>query len=911
MSFIIVDEKIPDFEQFYGHSVKNNSETANYAIKYDNNTDEELLYSYYFDGQPLNIIINNFAIVYSSDIYSTNRNFKIPFFEDLSGTNSTRRFFSNRLETLLYNIDIKLSQPWYFDIITSNLTDPSFAEEVIAIQNTLTNCTIRYSTRIMGHSPYGYWTVDNGDIPNAIDIKSTYFNTQEIDRWTNILARGINLESLALKNPSAFTYNLSTCKLRKNINISDISLNGTQKINDNYFYIEICNGEIFDGSGYAIDVSFNNLGLFNSYDVTDFNSAPLIKNVKVNSLTGITGNVNFQSRVSGGGGIVRAFQKYIKVNNCQSEGNILDIANNNLQPGLGSGGICGSFGCWKGGKIFIENCSHSGNIGKNGGGIAGAGLGAYSGQCVVYNCSSSGSISENAGGICGAGLCVSLGQTIVENCYSTGSIGIGAGGICGASCGTQEAKNTYMSYCYSTGNIDSSGGGICGSYAGQDGNCYVDHCYSTGDISENAGGIYGTSAAGITANRYIVADTCYSTGKIGNNSGGIIGPKSCYNGTILANNCYSSGTIGTNAGGIFGYDTGNSNGKAYVFNSFCNNGKIAGSINCPLYINRIDLSANADTSCNLLPITGGINTDLLASNDVSLNMLDNNIYNVTQWTADDWVPGTSSGGVQRLLTFIANTATSTLTLDPNLFVGLNDTERNNVRRLFFDKFFNTPIRDESEIKPVNWFSDASNLGFTDTSGDLIYKIYNSASQTLDLSTLDLSNAVYVSQFSTGVSYNLDFGDVTYSIARVGDTSYRFTDTNGAISDIINVGETVVINGYSITFGSIKVHKYIKPNDKILTFILISRVPSIDIFKIRENNKENALLIAWKKVTGALFYKIYKITREKVVLLETIISRNDKIEYLDKTTSKLQKNIKYKIEAYSRNNKLIAENIISV
>ncbi len=887
MSYVIYDENILDLDLFERCLPGRNSKHTNTL------NESTILQTFENTGYPQNLAL----------IYSSNGSSVIPFFQDPNNVTPHRQFFSNRLISFLNTIGQNMV--FYFDIITSNLNDSTFATEVANIETyDVSNCTIRYSKGIMGNK-YGNWIL-NSDSSNP-DIKSTYFNTT-IDNWSNILLRGINLQQLANNNPSSFTYSSSICKLKKNINISDISLNSTQKLNDNYFYVELGNNEIFDGSGYMIDVSYANLGLFETYNITSFTSAPLIKNLTVNSLIGITSNHSFYGNLTGGGGIVRKFQKYIKVNNCHSYGNILNVPNPSGSIGLGGGGIGGSGLGWAG-KAFVENCTHSGSIGMNGGGICGSGLNGRSGNCIIYNCSSSGSIGMNAGGICGTGVCPYQGTCILQNCYSTGPIGINAGGICGAACGAQSGSGIiYINYCYSTGSIDSSGGGICGDLAGAgEGSCYIDHCYSTGHISRNAGGIYGTRAGlGSGSNAFIVADNCYSIGDISNNGGGIFGSRSAKNVSVLANNCYSAGFIDTNAGGIFGYDTGDSNGRAYVFNSYCNNGKVAGSINCPLYINSTDQSSNPDISCNLNIITGGISAQ--QANNLNLFMGNNKYYNLTQWTSESWAPGgtnaTGNGELARLLTYTVNTATSALKIDPQLFVGLNETERNNVIHLFFDKFFNTPIRDESEIKPVTWFSDASNLGFTDTSGDLMYKIYNSVSQPLDLSTLDLSSGVYVNQLTIGTSYSLTLGNSTYLITRLTNNSYRFTDSIGRTSQTIYSGEKFNVNGYLITFGSIKVHKYLNGNNNTLTFITISKTPTLYVAKIKKTTDGDAFGLVWIKVDKAVYYKIYRGT----VLVDTVSSKNKRISYSDKTDT--TKKTKYRIVAYSNTNKILAETTIS-
>ena len=350
------------------------------------------------------------------------------------------------------------------DILSCNLNDKHFIEEIEKIENEL-NINIRYSLDQTGNNPNGDWILESDNI----DIKDIYFN-ENINKWKGILTAqidGNNLETYTENGtPFVSVNNLQNggkkYTLLRNIVWSDISgINFVPSTS----YITLGPNDIFDGSYCSIDLS----GLFTDGLFAIDNSGVTINDIpQIYNLGILNGSLNDNS-----GFIIRQFQKYFKINNCFSTGNI---------SGIYSGGICGT-ACGYNGSCTITDCFTTGNIfGSVCGNICGSGPG-YSGFCLISNSYSIGDISGDfSGGICSYGAGV-YGLCNIINCYTTGNIiGSGCGGICGIIPGFNGLCN--ISNCYSTGNIISNNsGGICGVYDGTNyqllnSNWVISNCYA-------------------------------------------------------------------------------------------------------------------------------------------------------------------------------------------------------------------------------------------------------------------------------------------------------------------------------------------------------------------------------------------------------------------------------------------------
>jgi hypothetical protein len=379
--------------------------------------------------------------------------------------------------------------------------------------------------------------------------------------WNGVL---INLAPLiqALSNPFdnyiKWAYGgIDTYTVQQNFRWTDLSYGSIYL--DATDYIELSGNEIFDGSGYEIDISgLSWEGLITS-NVTNIVglTAPLIKNLGV-----INGDIC-------GGAIVRAAQKYFSIRSCWSTGDI-----------DGSGGGIAGAGAGLNGECDISGCYSTGDIDGSGGGIVGPNAGESGGLCTISECYSTGYIlsGENAGGIAGANAGAGAGSTCtITNCYSTGAIfGLNAGCIAGANAGA-NAGICEITGCYSQGQIGGgSAGGIAGANAGKNGGtCIISECYSIESPGGGgAGGIVGSNAG---SDGTCTISSCYSTGLInGGGAGGIAGDYAGSIGTCDISNCYSAG-IHTTAGGITGWYAGDTGGSCNITCCVCNGEPIIGS----------------------------------------------------------------------------------------------------------------------------------------------------------------------------------------------------------------------------------------------------------------------------------------------------------------------------------------------
>jgi hypothetical protein len=462
---------------------------------------------------------------------------RLPFFPDTSGKQPKYQYFSDAAIEILRSVSLA-TDGLTVDILACDLKEAAYAEEVKKIETEL-GINIRYSVDKTGNpSSSANWTLESEE--PAVSVLSTYF-TDGVLAWDGVLAGnkapiikagGIPYSNYILWNGS------NTFTVIQDFAWSALGFDATD-------YIELSGNEIFNGANKKIAISGEILweGLITiSASVTDLSGAPLIKNLGV-----INGDITSDY----GGAIIRRDQKFFKIENCYSTGEIF---------GIYAGGIAGAFSGQSVGSCTITNCYSTGAItGLSAGGIAGSNAGYdISGSCDISGCYSTGIISGiSAGGIVGNIAGDASGSCTITNCYSTGDvIGPIAGGIAGDGAGQLGGECT-ISGCYSLGDIiGADAGGIAGASAGNDGICTITDCYNTGDIiGQNAGGIVGASAG---TDGTCDISGCYSTGAIsGGDAGGIVGSNAGDNGMCTISECYSTGPIGGGgAGGIAGSNAG-------------------------------------------------------------------------------------------------------------------------------------------------------------------------------------------------------------------------------------------------------------------------------------------------------------------------------------------------------------------
>jgi hypothetical protein len=645
--------------------------------------------------------------------------------------------------------------------------------------------------------------------------------------------------------------------------------------------------------------------------IANIDNAPTINNLTINSNGGI-GYIYNNEVTAGGGGLMGSLQKYFKIENCQSNGDIYNGLNINIHRG--GGGICGIRAGENGGNCTISNCYSSGDIGQNGGGICGSLAGEDGGNCTISNCYSSGDIGNGGGGICGSYAGIN-GECTISNCYSSGDIGEAGGGICGNSAGFNNGE-CIISNCYSSGDIGNGGGGICGFQAGENGECTISNCYSSGDIGEAGGGICsfsaGTNGECTISNCYSSGDigvrgggicgsfagdngvctisNCYSSGDIGESGGGICASQAGENGgECIISNCYSSGDIGDFGGGICGNSAGFNNGTIYVLGSYCN-GKVVGSLEGTLYVNSIDVkTTDADSELTLTAITGQIVT---SATTYEVNNID---YGGSWDTTDTWVVGSTTSNdytqYPKLLIYSTNSVTKKLTINPELFKGYELAQSNSTRHIFFDNFYT-----DDGIVADGWSASKENLAFTGNTYDKnIYNLYNTINGTLDLTTT--LNGVYVNKFDLNVEYKLKMGANTYTIKKTVENPNKYILHHPTKGNTIIVDEDVYTdNGYLIIFGSLTCNTNTVGFVNNLQFINNNKPI---IYKNKVCNKNGNLEFKWypmKQIKYYIVHRYYGLCPKPENSVKVINNY-----YSDNSWDKSKSLIRYSVEAVFKNN----------
>ena len=315
--------------------------------------------------------IDNIAFMYHYPGYDA-----LPFFydeikdmenEDIENNPEIEkyRYFTNNIVELLGKLksDYGLKT---MDVLTCSLDISNYRVEAEKLEKEI-GIQIRYSFNDVGNSVD--WILES----HNIDVRDIYFNNN-ILQWKHLLNTGISLNGYVnalIDNTTSGVY-----RLTRDVSINEI----IPGYNNNWFILG--ENEIFDGAGFTIDLSGENTeGLFAFNSITDFDSAPTIKNLGV---------LNGTSSLSSMGYIVRKDQRFFKVTNCYNTG---------TNSGVRAGGIVGSSAGFNSGNCQVTNCYNTGTItGSDAGGIVGSYAGYNSGNCQVTNCYNTGVIINSSSG---------------------------------------------------------------------------------------------------------------------------------------------------------------------------------------------------------------------------------------------------------------------------------------------------------------------------------------------------------------------------------------------------------------------------------------------------------------------------------------------------------------------------------
>jgi hypothetical protein len=447
-------------------------------IKYDDEMTKEDLFI------EINKISNTNNVKQIAFIYHNPGHCKLPFFYDNIKETPKYIYWTNTVIDIIRELkgvrseNLK-SDEFIVDILSCDLNNSLYKEEVQKIEDGL-EINIRYSIDKTGNNENsGNWILESDNI----NIKDDYF-TDKILEWNGILANTNLAPAIKAGTYSNFiTWNSSnkTYTIVKDFLWTELGVSNTD-------YINLDNGETFDGNGKTINlVGITNwTGLFFS-SATDSSTIPLIKNLGV-----LNGRLNSNES----GFICRGYCRFIKINNCYTTGNITRNS---------CGGIIGLFAGING-YCEINNCYTTGNMTANSillfcdssGGITGAGAGS-NGRCIINNCYSTGNLTEraiNCGGIIGSTPARDNGYCEINNCYTTGNIiGISSGGIVGFITLNSSQTIINISNCYSLGINNEYSGGILGELGViLPDTIYVNNCvYNGGNISATESNLINTS----------------------------------------------------------------------------------------------------------------------------------------------------------------------------------------------------------------------------------------------------------------------------------------------------------------------------------------------------------------------------------------------------------------------------------
>jgi hypothetical protein len=383
----------------------------------------------------------------------------LPFFNDSipsdiasEGTNdikkereSTYNYFSDTVIDIIKTLrDLHQDpNPFILDILTCDLTSQLFKEEVQKIETDL-KINIRYSVDKTGNPQSGAnWVLESED--TIVNVQTTYF-TDGVLEWNGVLATDISTAIKAGTYSAYITWNSGTSTYRV---VQDFTWS-TSSLPQSDPYIALGPNEIFDGAGYAINLTgFIGpwAGLF-STGGTSITNASIIRNLGI-----LNGTTSIDVTSYGNGFLVKIRQRFFKVQNCYSTGAINSFG----------GGIVGG-GSGENGECIITNCYSTGQIGgQNSGGITGNRAGSLSGKCYITNCYSTGQMSGfQTGGITGFTTALGGGECIITNCYSTGQISGGNSG--GITANVSNDGTCTITNCYSTSIIPTGRYGIAISF---------------------------------------------------------------------------------------------------------------------------------------------------------------------------------------------------------------------------------------------------------------------------------------------------------------------------------------------------------------------------------------------------------------------------------------------------------------
>jgi hypothetical protein len=432
-------------------------------------------------------------------------------------------------------VNSKLTLELSSNIIIENLQ--SIKIELNNLQQTITNITFidgKYEFIVNG------LVYDNNELKVAFMNNNGYYitPTQTINKiYNNTVVNGKIIDSKINLDTSEGTVEDDNNNNNNNNDITAANLNGTNleditiinedgdvvkiisKVDNVYYllrniswyeivqvntyseYINLYDGQVFDGNGFTIDLVTNSSNGIIKSNSSTFDNPCIIRNLGV-----LNGKLysNYQ------GYILCRYSNNFILDRCYSTGDI----NTRF-----SGGLVGSESAkYKDNKGIIKNCYTTGNITATySGGIVGSKCGSNFAYLEIDSCYTTGNIANNfCGSITGSDCAYSGGSLLVKNCIGYNNISrMQCGGIVGYRNGHDTGGTVVIQNCYFAGTItyDNFSGAILSSASPDDnGVAIVQNCYSNVEQTGTIGSIFTSHDSENASAR--VMQLCYGNSSI-------------------------------------------------------------------------------------------------------------------------------------------------------------------------------------------------------------------------------------------------------------------------------------------------------------------------------------------------------------------------------------------------------------
>lgn len=387
-------------------------------------------------------------------------------------------YFTQEFINFITNNNIQI-----VDLITCNLDNAVFLNELSHIHSTLPNITINYANTPIGNIDNANWVLETSNenminiyfndniLKLSYNLDTTLLNTLN-SAFSNTVSNPGNGNSYFINNNFPLAYFASPINLTSNL----ITIDGQG--NTITIYTSIFTGPLFTGSiGILKNINIIVIGDIISPSYTygilignDTNSYIVVDNCSCvyNGSIKPRGNFGFIGQVGSNGGYASITNIYAQVNGDMDNGAGAIVSSRSASHG-NQALICNNLFCVVNGNIFGNN------VGS--GGVFGAAIANLGGSVNCFNiaCIINGNVSTYAGGVFGGQMGFYQGSVIINNvyCIINGNITTYGGGMFGRGAasyaGGKNIFNMTNAYCAINGTTDSTTNAFIGYGFGENG----------------------------------------------------------------------------------------------------------------------------------------------------------------------------------------------------------------------------------------------------------------------------------------------------------------------------------------------------------------------------------------------------------------------------------------------------------